>query len=304
MLGVWAARFLGLCGSLSSSGPLLVPLVCNQLSLQLPTLEDAVPRGTPQVPTPAVPPTPVPAITQPPLPQARASPEAVGLLATESAAGRHGAVAPEAFALDRAAASVPLPASLRSVRFFDEPSILQAASVGWEAVAQVPFAREKLLNHCPLCFMWHVTGNGNCKKHMNAKHKDHKAAISRLRAECKAERTRFHGQVGLPCTFCNQIIDQPIRHAEGCSVMFGAKFLVHLYEQSGHGRSSGGLGDTTSGLLPAPAPECEPNLAVADGSEGSRDKIALARPQVCFQAHAVASMAYVHSGMATAHKAA
>ena len=235
-----------------------------------PALEDAVRRGTPQVPTPAVSPTPAPADTQPPLPQARASPEAVGLLATESAAGRQGAVAPDASALDSAVASVPLPASLRSVRFFEEPSILQAASVGWEAVAQVPFAREKLLNHCPLCFMWHVTGNGNCKKHMNAKHKDHKAAISRLRAECKAERTRFHGQVGLPCTFCNQIIDQPIRHAEGCSVMFGAKFLVHLYEQSGHGRSSGGLGDTTSGLLPAPAPECEPHLAVANGSEGSR----------------------------------
>ena len=257
-----------------------------ELSLgQVPSDALAAPRSVTEVEEPSIsqqavdtvmPPVSGPPVTplppQSPPPQVEASRDDASLLPAEPATGGSTDVAPTTAALAPAHTSEPLPELLRSVRFFNEPDILRAASVGWEAVAQVPFAKEKLLNHCPLCFLWHVAGNGNCKKHMNAKHKEHKDAISRLRAECKAERTRFHGQVGLPCSLCNQIIDQPIRHAEGCSVLFGAKFLVHLYEQSGHGhgRPSGGLSDTAGGLLSTPAPECEPHLAVADRSEGER----------------------------------
>ena len=257
-----------------------------ELSLgQVPSDALAAPRSVTEVEEPSIsqqavdtvmPPVSGPPVTplppQSPPPQVKASHDDASLLPAEPATGGSTDVAPTTAALAPAHTSEPLPELLRSVRFFNEPDILRAASVGWEAVAQVPFAKEKLLNHCPLCFLWHVAGNGNCKKHMNAKHKEHKDAISRLRAECKAERTRFHGQVGLPCSLCNQIIDQPIRHAEGCSVLFGAKFLVHLYEQSGHGhgRPSGGLSDTAGGLLSTPAPECEPHLAVADRSEGER----------------------------------
>ncbi|CAE7463590.1 unnamed protein product, partial [Symbiodinium sp. KB8] len=166
---------------------LRVPQLIRSSASAVVTQTDAVASATS--------PTPVPTASQQPLSPARASPDDASLLLAEPVASGDGVTALDVPASAPAATFELLPDSLRSVRFFEEPDILQAASVGWEAVAQVPFAREKLLNHCPLCFMWHVAGNGNCKKHMNAKHKDHKAAVSRLRAECKAERTRFHGML-------------------------------------------------------------------------------------------------------------
>ena len=95
------------------------------------------PTESQQAAAPMTLPTSVPFASPLPSQQAQASPDDASSLPAEPAAAGTVDVAPAAPASAPEHISEPLPDSLRSVRFFNEPDILQAASVGWEAVAQL-----------------------------------------------------------------------------------------------------------------------------------------------------------------------